>query len=564
MRTVPLLQLALWTSSASAFFPFTPDWLQEQDATISARETSRHVDAEGASGFSLSLQRKPDLVSTWCESSDPTTVLTFGIQTSTKPAGRAAQEAKRLATKYGRSRSAQAETRPDVARRSNQYQVMEAATPSNDMTAGINQDGADYSYFVTVKLGSKGKSMYMLVDTGAGSSWVMGSSCTDKACTMHNTFGPGDSNTFQTANKDFSISYGSGTVRGTLATDTISLAGVSFTYNFGLASNTSDDFTRFAFDGILSLSMSQGANDNFIKSMGDAKKLDKNMFSIALNRASDGTNTGEIRFGSTNSDKYTGDITYTSVSSSDGDWAIPIDDMAYGGSKAQAGGVKSYIDTGTSFIFGPADLVKKVHSVIPGSESSDGLTYTVPCDSNKPLTLTFSGVDFTISPTDWVSPKDSSGKCTSNVYGHEVVTGAWLLGDTFLKNVYAVFDKDQKRIGELRRHSGVLIHVHADRCIGFAELAGASKTSSSSTSSKGTASATGTSTTLVTGVSSQQSGKPTMGLGGHETQTTGTTATGDAVKPSETSHSAAPAGGARISTKLCTGMVMAALVAALA
>ena len=81
MRTVPLLQLALWTSSASAFFPFTPDWLQEQDATISARETSRHVDAEGASGFSLSLQRKPDLVSTWCESSDPTTVLTFGIQT---------------------------------------------------------------------------------------------------------------------------------------------------------------------------------------------------------------------------------------------------------------------------------------------------------------------------------------------------------------------------------------------------------------------------------------------------------------------------------------------------
>ncbi|GJN73363.1 hypothetical protein PLIIFM63780_007427 [Purpureocillium lilacinum] len=526
MRTVPLLQLALWTSSASAFFPFTPDWLQEQDATISAREASRNVDGEGASGFSLGLQRKPDL-------------------TSTKPAERAAQEAKRLATKYGRSRSAQAETRPDVAKRSNQYQVMEAATPSNDMTAGINQDGADYSYFVTVKLGSKGKSMYMLVDTGAGSSWVMGSSCTDKACTMHNTFGPGDSNTFQTANKDFSISYGSGTVRGTLATDTISLAGVSFTYNFGLASNTSDDFTRFAFDGILGLSMSQGANDNFIKSMGDAKKLDKNMFSIALNRASDGTNTGEIRFGSTNSDKYTGDITYTSVSSSDGDWAIPIDDMAYGGSKAQAGGVKSYIDTGTSFIFGPADLVKKVHSVIPGSESSDGLTYTVPCDSNKPLTLTFSGVDFTISPTDWVSPKDSSGKCTSNVYGHEVVTGAWLLGDTFLKNVYAVFDKDQKRIG-------------------FAKLAGASKTSSSSISSKGTASATGTSTTLVTGVSSQQSGKPTMGLGGHETQTTGTTATGDAVKPSETSHSAAPAGGARISTKLCTGMVMAALVAALA
>ncbi|UNI16109.1 hypothetical protein JDV02_002578 [Purpureocillium takamizusanense] len=524
MHTLPLLQLALLTSSVSAFFPFAPDWLQKQDGTLSAREVNRDVDGEGASGFSLGLQRKPDV-------------------TSTKPAERAAREAKRLATKYQRSHPAQGETSPDVVRRSNQYPVTGADDPSKDMTAGVNQDGADYSYFVKVKLGSKSKSMYMLVDTGAGSSWVMGSSCTSKACTMHSTFGPDDSSTFKTANKDFSISYGSGTVSGTLATDTISLAGVSFTYNFGLASNTSDDFTRFAFDGILGLSMSQGANDNFVKSMGDAKKLDKSMFAVSLNRASDGTNTGEIRFGSTNSDKYKGDITYTPVSSSGGDWAIQLDDVTYDGSKAQVGGVKSYIDTGTSFIFGPADLVKKVHGVIPGSESGDGLTYTVPCDS-KPLTLTFSGVDFAISPKDWVSPKDSSGKCTSNIYGHEAVPGAWLLGDTFLKNVYAVFDKDQKRIG-------------------FAKPAGGSQTGSSSSSGKGTASATGTSTLLATGVSSQQSGKPTLGLGGHETQSGGATATGDATKPTETSHSAAPAGGARIATKLCTGIAMAALLAAL-
>ena len=324
---------------------------------------------------------------------------------------------------------------------------MESSVSGKAMVAGIDQDGTDYSYFVRVQLGSKETELLMLVDTGAGSSWVMGSKCTDKACGMHTLFGAGDSTSAKVESKTFSISYGSGTVQGTLATDTISVAGITLPYQFGLATKTSDDFTHFAFDGILGLSMSQGANDNFLKSLADAKKLDHNLFGIYLNRAADGTNTGEIMFGSPNQDKYKGDITYTSVGSNDGDWAIQIDDMSYNGKKSSAGGVLSYIDTGTSFIFGPQDLVKKLHSVIPGASSSDGVTYYVPCDS-KSVTLTFSGVDFDISPKDWISPKDDSGKCTSNVYGHEVVSGAWLLGDTFLKNVYSVFDKDQKRVGE--------------------------------------------------------------------------------------------------------------------
>lgn len=380
-----------------------------------------------------------------------------GQQASSTWPDKAAREARRLRAKYERGQPAEpAAGHEPAAKRSNQFGVMEAARPSEPMTAGINQDGTDYSYFVQVQLGSKKKPMYMLVDTGAGSSWVMGSKCTDKACTTHNTFGPGDSDTFQPDDKDFTISYGSGTVRGKLGSDTITVAGIKFKYAFGLASKTSDDFTQFAFDGILGLSMTKGANDNFFQAMADANKLDKSIFSIALNRAADGTNKGEIKFGGVNEQRYSGDITYTPVSSGDGDWAIELDDVAYAGSKAGAGGVKSYIDTGTTFIFGPPDMVKKVHGVIPGSTSSDGQTYSVPCDSDKALTLTFSGVDYAISPKDWIAPKDGSGKCTSNIYGHEIVKGSWLVGDTFLKNVYAVFDRDQKRIGEQNMSPGAV------------------------------------------------------------------------------------------------------------
>lgn len=324
--------------------------------------------------------------------------------------------------------------------------MVEAEDPGRKLSQGIHQDGTDYSYFIEAQIGSKGKKMYMLVDTGAGSSWIMGSGCSSKACGMHNSFGTSDSDTLQTTDKTFSIAYGSGKVSGSLVKDTISIAGMSFKYQFGLATTTSDQFVQFAFDGILGLGIKDGANENFLSVMDEANAVDSNIFCVALNRASDGTNEGEISFGSTNEDKFEGEIAYSDLSHGD-DWAINVDEMAYNGKKAGVGGIVAYIDTGTSFIFGPEDLVKKLHDAIPGSSSSDGTTYSVPCDSDGTLTFTFSGVDYEVSASDWISPKNNNGLCTSNIYGHEVVKGAWLLGDTFLKNVYAVFDKDKRRIG---------------------------------------------------------------------------------------------------------------------
>lgn len=315
------------------------------------------------------------------------------------------------------------------------------------MAAGISQDGTDYSYFVQVAFGSKGTPLYLLVDTGAGSSWVMGTSCDTEACGMHDTFGADLSDTFKSSDEDFSVAYGSGKVKGKLATDTVALAGMSFKYKFGVAATTSNEFESFAFDGILGLSMGKGASDNFLATLDEANPIDNNIFSVSLNRGADGTNDGEIQFGATNPDKYTGDINYSPLKSDGGDWSINLDDISFDGTKAGVGG-RAFIDTGTTYIFGPPKTVKKMHDTIPGAETSDGTYFSVPCDSTTPLVFTFSGVDYEISPKDWISPQDSNGKCTSNIYGQEVVESSWLLGATFLKNVYAVFDRDRKQIGE--------------------------------------------------------------------------------------------------------------------
>lgn len=364
--------------------------------------------------------------------------------------------ARRLAKKYAdrptKVQAAAVDER-DLSKRTNTYSIDAAATPTQTNSAGIDQDGTDYSYFAQVLLGSKSTPMYMLLDTGAGTTWVMGDSCTSDPCQKHNTFGPGESSTYQASDNTFSIEYGSGSVSGVSASDSLSIAGLKVVMPIGIANVTSDDFNSFPIDGILGLSQVPGSTPNFLQSLVSAKLLQSNIFAVDLDRASDGPNNGEISFGAVDSSKFTGKIGYSPVASSEGgEWAISLDSISVGGTQAPITDKLTYIDTGTSYIFAPSEDVSALHSVIPGSQSSDNTTFQVPCKTTTPITLTFSGVSYDISPADWVGgPSSDPNLCTSNIYGHTVVSGAWLLGDTFLKNVYTVFDVDQNRIGESMR-----------------------------------------------------------------------------------------------------------------
>lgn len=342
------------------------------------------------------------------------------------------------------TRSSGLETREKV------FSVATAATPSATNGVGIDQDGSDISYFVEANIGSNGDAVYLLCDTGAGSTWIMGSECQSTACTDHDTWSPSGSTTYAATGEDFSISYGTGSVSGSLAKDSISIAHVKLTMDFGMATVASNDFSHFAFNGILGLSMANGSSDNFIRSLKQDKVLTSNVFGVVLNRNSDGCpNTGAIIFGGTDSSRFDGDITYTAVNAgANGDWAIAMDDVGYSGTNAGVTGRLAYIDTGTTYAFAPASDVAALHAVIPGAKSTDGTTYTAPCDSDESIVVTFSGVDHEISVKDWLSVPSSSGVCTSNIYGREVVSGAWLLGDVFLKNVYTVFDADALRVGK--------------------------------------------------------------------------------------------------------------------
>lgn len=378
--------------------------------------------------------------------------LTGRGQANQDPGATAARQAQRLKRKYGFGFvgiSTSPASSAGSEKRDNSFSVMTAATPSATNAVGLNQDGSDISYFIEAKIGSGEDPLYMLCDTGAGATWIMGADCTSTACNEHTTWDASGSTSYSATGKDFDIAYGTGSVEGALVEDAISIGSVKVTMSFGVANTTSSDFEHFAFDGILGLSKASGATDNFMQSIKSDKVLTSNIFSVSLNRASDGANTGDITFGGTDSSKYTGDITYTSVdSAADGSWAIPVDDMGFGTKEAGVTDVLAYVDTGTSYAFGPSKDVAALHALVPGASSTDNVTFTAPCDTDLPLTVTFSGVAHSVSAEDWLSSASSKGVCTSNFYGQEVIKGAFLLGDVFLKNVYTVFDVDESRIGK--------------------------------------------------------------------------------------------------------------------
>ncbi|EIW64103.1 acid protease [Trametes versicolor FP-101664 SS1] len=111
------------------------------------------------------------------------------------------------------------------------------------------------------------------------------------------------------------------------------------------------------------------------------------------------------------------------------------------------------IDTGSSYARGPQYYVdtifKDVAGAIPtdNADGSNGFGYVIPCDTKLNISFVFGGQQYPVHPIDMVTVNTTPNGtfyCTGAISHADESDGSsgpdWLLGDTFLRNVYSLFD----------------------------------------------------------------------------------------------------------------------------
>ncbi|KAI0343023.1 acid protease [Trametopsis cervina] len=325
----------------------------------------------------------------------------------------------------------------------------------DSMLANVN---ADSSYFGSILVGTPPISYSVIMDTGSADLWL----ATDGPTVSTGTpiFDPTRSTSYVPINQSFSINYSSGSAKGILVRDVVQYAGFEVQEQvFGLASELTSHLLSGSISGVFGLgfqSIAASGAKPFWQSLVDQPgALDQPVIAFHLTRFINASNDrsiepgGSCTLGALDETLYTGEINYQNVSGTPSYWSLDLSSISVLGTVLDLSSfpVLAAIDTGTTLIGGPPDAIAQLYATIPGSLVGTGnLTgyFTYPCNTQVSVSLSFGdGPSWPIDPVDFRLAQLDEETCVGAFFQMESSGSgsfpAWVIGDTFLKNVYSVF-----------------------------------------------------------------------------------------------------------------------------
>jgi len=241
------------------------------------------------------------------------------------------------------------------------------------------------------------------------------------------------------------ITFGTGEIWGRCLQDDICIGNVCDRGSFIAATYESrNPFKSFAFDGVLGLallSMSQGNDFNLMHRLSHKKSLRQSLFSVFLSDLD--SEKSEVTFGEVKKDHLASNLFWATVSRDSGYWEVQIDDITLN-NKPQELCTNCYVavDTGTSELAGPADVVEKL------AQQLNVLTDCSNFAQLPKLGFVIGGHILTLEPGDYVD-KDGS-RCDVSLMPLDVPPPKgplFVFGIPFLQKFYTVYDETSRQIG---------------------------------------------------------------------------------------------------------------------
>lgn len=177
-------------------------------------------------------------------------------------------------------------------------------------------------------------------------------------------------------------------------------------------------------------------------------EISEAVFSFKLNSQNEDTG-GELILGGYDEADFTGPLRWLPVVRK-AYWEVSLEEVGIGPFTLTQP-LRAIIDTGTSLLTFPNVLAEYMNTAIGAQPTSVGL-YHLECStlpSLPTLKLRMGGYDFELEPEDYVIKYDSV--CVSAITGLDLASDNYMpmciLGDTFLRKHYSVFDFARDRVG---------------------------------------------------------------------------------------------------------------------
>lgn len=359
-------------------------------------------------------------------------------------------------------------------------------------------------YYGDFSIGNPKQRFTAIFDTGSGITWIPGAKCTSDVCQEHHRFAPSNSESFAglpdgqstaSSEKD-SIHYGTGEVKFEGGRDTLTFCdshdnagchganGHSLTvqgHPFGMSTHqTTYPFRVLPFDGILGLAPS-ASKGSVLAQLKAAKSLSRNVLGVYLSE--DSHRSGSIDFGGVELTHIAPKVPlhWHKITNPES-WELSIKDVFVDGKPLhicdhRPGGVcPAVVDTGSSLISGPSGEIDKLLSKIRTNDDCSNLA-SMPHvslqiqdrDGNmvlyplKPEEYTMRNLEevpntgdvgyfneFPVLGTGRARSPEITNHCEPGIGVMDVPGKKWVIGDTFLRRYYSIFDDDKGLIGFVR------------------------------------------------------------------------------------------------------------------